>query len=238
MNREAVMSTWAEVIVAGNDTSAATAHSIVGYDPELEKQRLAWEMKRYDEEREYQRKRDVEEREIRKKEIALKEAKIKKVEIDNDLRRKCEEEQLRLKNEELKLRQDKLARQVEKDNIERAKTESVATKMKIFGDAMRGTAFKMSNDPIKMIPFFDYIDNLFHDLKVDVNIKVKLIRPFLNDRTRSLLSRMDVSQAEKYDLVKRYFCCTNFNCHLEFIWNVFMALIVYWIERICCSHHV
>jgi len=183
-------------------------------------------MKRYDEEREYQRKRDDEEREIRKKKIALKEAKIKKVELANELCRKCEGEQLRLKNEELKLRQDKLARQVEKDNIERAKTESVATKMKIFGDAMRGTAFKMSNDPIKMIPFFDYIDNLFHDLKVDVNIKVKLIRPFLNDRTRSLLSRMDVSQAEKYDLVKRYFCCTNFNCHLEFIWNVLMASIV------------
>ena len=93
MNREALMIMWAEAIVAGKEANAAAAHSKVGYDPELEKQRLAWEIKRFDEEEEYHRakdaerkKRDEEEIEIRKKEIALKEAKIKKVEADNELR--------------------------------------------------------------------------------------------------------------------------------------------------------
>jgi len=66
-----------------------------------------------------------------------------------------------VKNDELKFWQEELARQVEKDSIDRAKTESVVTKMKIFGDAMRGTAFKMSSDPNEMIPFFDHIENLF-----------------------------------------------------------------------------
>ena len=127
---------------------------------------------------------------------------MKKVEADNELRRLCA--QLKLKNDELKLRQEELARQVEKDSIEKARAESVVTKKKIFGDAIRGTAFKMSHDPIELIPFFDHIENLFHDLKVDENIKVILIRPFLNDRARSLLSRIDVSQADKYDLVKKY----------------------------------
>jgi len=37
MNRETLMSTWAEALVAGKEASAAAAHSKVGYDPELEK---------------------------------------------------------------------------------------------------------------------------------------------------------------------------------------------------------
>ena len=120
------------------------------------------------------------------------------------MRRQCEFVRLKLKSDELKLRQEELTRQVDKDSINKARAESVETVMTIFGDAMRGTAFKMSRDLIELISFFDHIESLFHDLKVDENIKVNRIRPFLNDRARSLPSRMDVSQADKYDLVKKY----------------------------------
>jgi len=126
------------------------------YDDVREYQRVKDEerKKRDDEEREYTRKKKEEEIEIRKKDIALKEAKLKKVVADNELRRLCEDAQLKLKNDELKLRQEELARQVEKDSIEKAKAESVVTKMKIFEDAMRGTAFRMSHDPMELIQFF------------------------------------------------------------------------------------
>ena len=238
------MSTWAEAIVAGKEASAAAAHIKVGYDPELEKQRLAWEMKRYDEEREYQRARDDEEREytrkkkeeeieITKKEIALKEANIKKVETDHELRRLCENAQFKLKIDELKLRQEEVARQVARDSIEKARDESVVTKMRILEMPMRGTAFKMSHDPVELIPCFDHNENSFHDLKVDENIKVKLIRPFLNNRVRSLQSRI----YDKYDLIESI-CCMSFNCRLKFIWNVFILSIVQPMKHICCSHHV
>jgi hypothetical protein len=223
MDRVAMMNAWAEIVASGKETSAAVGvPSKIGYDPEVEKQRLAWEMKRYEEERDYQRKKDDEEKEyrrlkdeedrkkkeeeiaIRKKEISLKEAKLKKQEADNALRQKCEDAQLKLKDDELKLRQSELDRQKEKDLKEKERNESIVNKMKIFGDAMRGTAFKMSSDPIELIPFFEHIENLFLDLKVDENIKVKLIRPFLNDRAKALLARMDVTNADKYDLVKNY----------------------------------
>jgi hypothetical protein len=86
----------------------------------------------------------------------------------------------------------------------RAEVKLLVAKMKIFGDAMRGTAFRMNSDPIELIPFFDHIEHLFADLKVDENMKVKLVRPFLNDRAKSLLARMDVSLADDYGLVKNY----------------------------------
>ena len=121
MNREMLMSTWAEIVAAGKEVASATAvPRQMGYDPEVEKQRLAWEISRYEEQkalqaeqRVEQKRREDEELAIRRKEIALKEAKIKKLDADNELRRKCEDAQLKLKNDELKLRQDELDRQRE-----------------------------------------------------------------------------------------------------------------------------
>jgi hypothetical protein len=149
MNREVLMSTWAEIVVTGKEVASATAvPRQMGYDIEVEKQRLAWEISRYEEQkaleaerREEQKaleaeqraernRREDEELAMRRKEIALKEAKIKKLDVDNELRRKCEDAQLKLKNDELKLRQEELARQRERDIIEKDRAESLVTKIK------------------------------------------------------------------------------------------------------------
>jgi len=77
MNRETLMSTWAEVIIAGKEASAAMAHSKAGYDPDIEKQRLAWEIKRYEEEKEHQKKKRKSRGKGRKKKEIIREKRMK-----------------------------------------------------------------------------------------------------------------------------------------------------------------
>ena len=61
MDRTALMNAWAEIVASGKEVKAK-APGPVGYDPEVEKQRLAWEMRRYEDEK----KREQEEKEFQR----------------------------------------------------------------------------------------------------------------------------------------------------------------------------
>ena len=56
MSREQLMATWADLVATGKDKPAAVAVAAAitkaHYDPELEKQRLQFEMRKYEEEKE------------------------------------------------------------------------------------------------------------------------------------------------------------------------------------------
>jgi len=62
----------------------------------------------------------------------------------------------------------------------------------------------MGNDPLDLIPFFDHVDKLFYDLRIPENLRVTLLRPYVNDKARLLISRFDVARAADYEFVKRY----------------------------------
>jgi len=51
------------------------------------------------------------------------------------------------------LRRLEIIRLKERDAKETDKQNTEASKINIFGDAFRNTAFKMSNEPIDLIPF-------------------------------------------------------------------------------------
>ena len=57
-------------------------------------------------------------------------------------------------------------------------------KSKIFSDAMRPSAVRMSDDPIEVVAFFMNVEQLFDVYKVPTDLKPLLIRPYLNDKAK------------------------------------------------------
>ena len=45
---------------------------------------------------------------------------------------------------------------------------------------------RMPNDPIELVSFFDSLEKLYATFEVPNDLKVTLLRPYLNDRARSL----------------------------------------------------
>ena len=87
---------------------------------------------------------------------------------------------------------------------EREKRESVSSKLKQYGDAIRNSITKMSDNPTELIVFFDSVERLFRELEVPQSIHVMLIKPYLNERAIMLVNRLTGSEASDYVFVKKY----------------------------------
>jgi len=82
--------------------------------------------------------------------------------------------------------------------------DTAVARLKRFVDAMKNAISRMPTDPMELISFFDCLEQLFSTLAVDNDLKVTLLRPYLNDRARSLLLRYDPSSTANYEKVKYY----------------------------------
>jgi len=92
----------------------------------------------------------------------------------------------------------------EKQRSDKEKEHAKVTQLKTYGDALRNSVTKMTNEPIDLLLFFDQIERQFLDLKVPDDLKVMLIKPFLNDRARYLISQVASTRAADYVHVKTY----------------------------------
>jgi hypothetical protein len=106
----------------------------------------------------------------------------------------------RKEQEEREYRQEELRLRVR----ESQRKDTPASRLKFYGDAIRNSAFKMGNDPIDLVNFFNNMERLFRDLQVPDNLRVSLLRPYLNDKARSLLSCLDPTTASNYAATKRF----------------------------------
>ena len=76
-------------------------------------------------------------------------------------------------------RQREFDRQTAIDRAEEARRDSAVVKGKLFGDAMRASAIRMGVDPIKAIPFFKNVEQLFDVYDVPVELRPVLSGHFL-----------------------------------------------------------
>ena len=206
MDRLALINAWAELVATGQDKQAAEAVAVLPktYDSEVETKKLEFERMRYEEEK---RRHDLEkEEEKRRYSIERKEA--------NERHRL----EIRMRQEEIELRKQKardhemeasrrdeeMRRAAARENRDREKNEAVVAKVKLFGDAMRNSAFKMSNDPLGLLPFFENVECSYQELLVPDNLRVQLLRPYLSERAKVLLTRLDTDIAKDYVKVKEY----------------------------------
>jgi hypothetical protein len=92
----------------------------------------------------------------------------------------------------------------DKDRAEKEAEKGRVKMLKNYGDVLRNTVVKLGNDVIDFIPFCDNIEKQFKELKVPSELRVSLLKPFLNERARLLVSRLDAERQDDYDYVKQY----------------------------------
>jgi len=120
------------------------------------------------------------------------------------------QEEIELRNQKARYREmeasrrdEEMRRATARENREREKNEAVVAKVKLFGDAMRNSAFKMSNDPLELLPFFENVECLYQEMRVPDNLRVQLLRPYLSERAKVLVTRLDTDIAKDYVKVKK-----------------------------------
>ena len=169
MDRNQLMAAWAEIVLAGKDKPVAAA-SPLGYDPDLERQRLEFEIRKYEEEKEERR---------------------LKYEEEKEERRLRHEEERRLKERELQIQIDR-----------ERESKSLVSKTKVYADALKGTIARMPADVVHLLTYFKDVEQLFDRFEVPRELRAHLLRPYLNDKAKILVSRMDPKVANNYKEVK------------------------------------
>jgi len=87
---------------------------------------------------------------------------------------------------------------------DRAYKESTAVKIKTWGDALRNTITKMPSEGTDVVSWFVSIDKLFQQLSVPNELQAILIRPYLSDRAKLLMSKCDPTHSANYENIKAF----------------------------------
>ena len=74
--------------------------------------------------------------------------------------------------------------------------------MKFFGDALRNSITRMSNDPVEIVSFFRSVEQLYKSLDVPQPLQAALVRPHLNERARNLVTKLSPEVAELLTMKK------------------------------------
>ena len=183
MDRSRMMNTWAEMVAAGKDKPTAVASAVaglVGYDPELERKRLDFEIKKYDQEREDRKLRE------------------EKEEKEKEDRKKKEEKKAELRLHEIKLKEKELQIQLDREKT----SKSLVHKTTLYADAMKGSISRMPVEVVHILTYFKDVERLFEKFEVPDELKAHLLRPYLNDKAKILVSRMDPEKSNSYEEVK------------------------------------
>ena len=99
------------------------------------------------------------------------------------------------------LRKREFERQIMRDKAEDERKDSTVAKGKLFGDAMHASAIHGA-DPIELISFLRNCEQLFAVYDVPASLQAILIRPFLNERARTYLTKLDPQVSGNYTQLK------------------------------------
>jgi hypothetical protein len=233
MSREQLLDAWAKAVAEGKDRppSAAAAHvPAVGYDVELERRRLEFEMRKFEleearrkeeaeaarlrEEREEARRREELQREEahRREEREWEEARRREELEREEARRREEAEVARLREEREEARRKEM-RDLQEQELEwqkplslrdREKQQAPAAQIKFFGSVLKNVMPRFPSDVADVPIFFEGVEKLFISFEVPDDLKAKLLLPYLSDKAKSLLLRLEQAKQEIYSEVKTF----------------------------------
>jgi len=87
---------------------------------------------------------------------------------------------------------------------EQSSKESIANRLKLWGDGLQNTISKMPTEPIEIVSWFTALEKLFDQLQVPAELRSVLMRPYLNDRAKALLARCDLEKTGNYVAIKEF----------------------------------
>ena len=223
MEREGMKNLWAKFVKEGKDipkdipkTEAPGATAVSTYDADLEKKKFEFEKLRWETEvKERQRDRELD--------LINRETEAKEKQRDRELELKREERELRreereikmLELEQLRLKEEKEARieaeikrsrereedeqrRRDREDAERDRLDSPIYKAKLFSEGMKGLLYPQPSDISALVCYFENVERLFKEFRVDENLQVHLLKPHLSEKARSLISRMNPDKSLVY----------------------------------------
>jgi len=87
---------------------------------------------------------------------------------------------------------------------EQSAKESMASRLKFWGDGLRNTISRMPMVPVEIVSWFIALEKLFDQLGVPAELRSVLLRPYLNDRAKALLARCDLEKTGDYKAIKEF----------------------------------
>jgi len=72
----------------------------------------------------------------------------------------------------------------------------------VYADALKGTIARIPTGVVHLLTYFKDVEQLFDRFKVPQELKAHLLCPYLNDKAKILVSRMDSKLANDYKEVK------------------------------------
>jgi len=220
MDRAALMELWAGYVAAGKGSvmeEAAAAAATLAYDPEVERQRLALQEQELQFRREelaaaeQHRKEELEEkrRQEEKEEICRRQQwerkdQIRREEQEREDRKRMEDaeaemERIRLSNEQSNLRHREEADERKRQEIQKNRP---VNKAKLYGNALKASMNMMPEDSVEVLSWFRDVEAQLDKYETPQELRAMLIRPYLTRRAKTLVSKMEPSQADDYPSVR------------------------------------
>src|SRR5678815_667599 len=172
-DRNTLMEEWALEIGKKEEEFKASPASPEETAYELQKRRLEFEIRKYEEQKE---KEERERKEQKEKEERERKEQKEKEEREKKERKEKEEREKKEKMEEQTIR------------------NSLASRTKRYSDALKNVLWKFPSDPIEIPGFFDHLDGLFNVYEVDEDVRAKLLLANLSERAKALTMRLTKEQ--------------------------------------------
>jgi hypothetical protein len=135
-----------------------------------------------------------------------------------------------------------------KDEHDKLKQESIATRLKLFGDIIKNLAPEFPTDLADITMCFESIEKVFDSVETPAELRAKLLILHLGERAKSLMLRLDQTRQDDYDEVKRFlldeFQLTPFQLKSRFdqakragdeMWTLFCTRLKNLLEYYCRS---
>src|SRR6218665_1930876 len=228
MNRSMLEEEWANIVAAGKDTppeANSPEHSsdtlFYSSQQNVEQERLAFEQRKYEEEKKERKEREErEERERMKREereererMRREEKEEKEREREREERRKREEKEeeerkreFQLKTQQLDIEKARLKHMEEPQRVhdeKRATRRSLASRIKFFNEALKGTIGRMPANNVDLPGYFLTMERLFETVDVDPDVRASILLSNLNEKARTLVSRLTTHQLGSYTELKQ-----------------------------------
>ena len=163
---------------------------------------------RRNEERDLEEARRKEELEVARLKEEREEARRKEERDLEEARREKEAEEriavYKLQEQELHIRRDQWEWQKQRDVREGEKHQTPAAQVKFFGNVLKNVMPRFPNDVADVPIFFEGVEKLFKSFEVPDSLQSKLLLPYLSDKAKSLLLRLEQSKQDKYSDVKEF----------------------------------
>src|SRR5678815_242072 len=148
---------------------------------------------------------------VRQEELKLQKESMERAEAKRQERLKLEQQKIALKEAQLKeekqnreAQEQRRKEEREEEKRKQEESETMVSKIKKIGDAMKHVLPKMPNDMMEVPLYFETVENAFRSFNVQEQFWVKLLLPLMTPKARTVLNRLSFADLDDYQVVKQH----------------------------------